>query len=143
MRLDAEKEARRAHEKDARNEAVAELSAAVSEACVALETRVEDALRVVAARRAPEDLLWRSTSETNATNADVETEAAREPCSARHRAAIRGRAAVSASAERRTNASNSSSSSSMADTLVNVSVTYRVAAETYRAETEAAIDAAA
>ena len=31
----------------------------------------------------------------------------------------------------------------MADTLANVSATYRVAAETYRAETEAAIDAAA
>jgi hypothetical protein len=143
VRLDAEKEARRANEKDARNEAVAELAAAVSEACVALDARVEDALRVVAARRAPEDLLWRRTSETNATNADVETEATREPCSARHRAAIRGRAAVSASAERRTNASNSSSSSSMADTLANVSVTYRVAAETYRAETEAVIERAA
>ena len=140
VRLDAEKEARRADDVAARNEAVAELAAAVSEACVALDARVEDALRVVAARRAPEDLPWRTTSETNATNARVAT----EECSARHRAAIRARAAVAASAPpRQSNASASSSSSSMADTLANVSATYRVAAETYRAETEAAIDAAA
>ena len=140
VRLDAEKEARHADDVAARNEAVAELAAAVSEACVALDARVEDALRVVAARRAPEDLPWRTTSETNTTNARVAT----EECSARHRAAIRARAAVAASAPpRQSNASASSSSSSMADTLANVSATYRVAAETYRAETEAAIDAAA
>ena len=80
VRLDAEAESRRADDVAARNDAVAELAAAVSEACVALDARVGDALRVVAARRAPEDLPWRSTR-NDATRG----------CSARDRAATRAR----------------------------------------------------
>ena len=126
VRLDAEAESRRADDVAARNDAVAELAAAVSEACVALDARVGDALRVVAARRAPEDLPWRSTR-NDATRG----------CSARDRAATRARAAFPAEGESRTGVE------SMSDALANASATYRVAAETYRAETEAAVDAAA
>ena len=132
VRLDAEAESRRADDVAARNDAVAELAAAVSEACVALDARVGDALRVVAARRAPEDLPWRSTR-----NDAEEADDATRGCSARDRAATRARAAFPAEGESRTGVE------SMSDALANASATYRVAAETYRAETEAAVDAAA
>ena len=149
VRLDANAESRRADDVAARNDAAAELAAAVSETCVALDARVGDALRVVAARRAPEDLLWKTTRfEENAANAASADAASALRCSSRDRAATRAVAEVAASAERTVradaNASTSESSySSMSDVLSNVSATYRVAAETYRAEAEAAIDAAA
>ena len=145
VRLDAEAESRRADDVAARNDAVAELAAAVSETCVALDARVGDALRVVAARRAPEDLPWRSTrndAEENAAS-DAGANAATRGCSARDRAATRARAAFPAEGESQIANASTPFDMSMADALANASATYRVAADAYRAETEAAVDAAA
>ena len=145
VRLDAEAESRRADDVAARNDAVAELAAAVSETCVALDARVGDALRVVAARRAPEDLPWRSTrndAEENAAS-DAGADAATHGCSARDRAATRARAAFPAEGESQIANASTPFDMSMADALANASATYRVAADAYRAETEAAVDAAA
>jgi hypothetical protein len=131
VRLDADAESRRADDVAERNEQIASLAVAVSDACVALNARVENALTAIAAARAPEDLLWRDEGDAN-----------RSSCSARDRAKLRARASVAASASKTTRGDSTDDPmrlQSLTNAVSDASTTYRLAAETYRVETELAL----
>lgn len=120
VRLDSNSESRRATDIADRNDRVALLATAVAEACTVLDTNVENALRVVANAHAPEDLRWMNTLENC------------ETCTLRDRAAIRARAAVSS-------AENADDTSTLGTRFSEAFATYRLAAESYHLEADAAL----
>ena len=124
VRSDCVSEFRRADDVAARNAKVALLATAVAEACVALDTSVEHALRVVANARAPQDFLWTDTDGTDTEETQT--------CAARDRGLIRARAAV-------TDPQKTDDSTGLDTRLYEATVTYRAAANTYRSGADAAL----